>query len=113
MAITRSSEESHVAQRLGRLAELYEQGQASELMTRTLDKLMLYEADVSRAQLSQLRMDLAQFEQEYGLESAEFFRRYSSGETDDRMDYVEWASLFQMAQNLGKRIALLTAEESA
>jgi len=113
MTITRSSEESLVAERLERLAELYEQGQASELMTRTLDKLMLYEADVSRAQLSQLRTDLAQFEQQYGLESAEFYRRFRGGETDDRMDHVEWASLFQMAQNLEKRIALLTAEEDA
>ena len=42
MAITRSSEENLVAQRLERLAELYEQGQASDLMTHTLDKLMVY-----------------------------------------------------------------------
>jgi hypothetical protein len=113
MDITRFPEESLVAQRLERLAELYEQGQASDLMTRTLDKLLLYEADLSRAQLGQLRGDLEQFEQQYGIESAEFYRRFQAGDTDDRMDYVEWASLFQMAQNLEKRIALLTAEEGA
>ncbi len=37
-----------VTQRLHTLAELYQQGQASELMERTLDKLLAYEADVCR-----------------------------------------------------------------
>ena len=99
MATFRLSEDSLIAERLGRLAELYEQGQASELMTRTLDKLLGYEADMARAQPGELQEDLARFEAQYGLGSAEFYRRFQAGETDDRMDYVEWASLVQMAQN--------------
>lgn len=51
-------------------------------------------------QLRQLQADLAEFEQRYGLTSAEFYRRYQAGQTDDRMNYVEWASLIQMADNL-------------
>jgi hypothetical protein len=49
--------------------------------------------------LEQLRADLAEIERRYQLSSAEFFRRYRAGQTDDRMDYVEWASLVQMAEN--------------
>ncbi len=50
------------------------------------------------------RADLAEFEQQFGWASAEFWRKYQAGETDDRMDYVEWASLFQMAQRLEQRL---------
>jgi hypothetical protein len=97
-----------VAQRLLALAELYEKGHASALMGRVLEKLLAYEADVSRAQLAQLQSDLGEFEQQFGLSSAEFFQRYQSGQVDDRMDYVEWASLVQMSNNLTERLRLLT-----
>lgn len=101
------------AQRLRALAQLYQRGQASKMMDRTLDKLLAYEADVSRKQLRQLQTDLAEFERRYGLSSDEFYRRYQAGQTDDRMDHVEWASLVQMANNLRERLRLLTAEDQA
>ncbi len=101
------------ARRLRRLAELYQQGQASELMQRTLDKLLSYEADVCRAQRRELQSDLAEFERRYDLSSEEFYRRFQAGQTDDRMDYVEWASLVQMANNLRERLRLLTGEDQA
>jgi hypothetical protein len=101
---------STTAQRLRQLAQLYQQGQASELMDRTLDKLLTYEADLCQLQLRGLQNDLAAFEQQYGLSSKEFYRRFQTGQTDDEMDYVEWASLIQMANNLRERIRLLTSE---
>lgn len=101
------------AQRLQTLARLYRGGQASDLMDRTLHKLLSYEAEVSRTQLSQLEVDLAEFEQRYGLSSAEFYHRYRAGQTDDRMDYVEWASLIQMADNLRRRLKILAAEDQS
>jgi len=96
-----------VAQRLTALAQLYQQGQPNALIERALDKLLAYEADTCRTQLAQLQADLAEFEQRYGLSSDEFYRHFQSGQTDDRMDYVEWASLAQMAQNLRERLRLL------
>jgi hypothetical protein len=102
---------SDVARRLERLAEYYEQGPASELMSRTLDKLLTLEANACQEQLRQLHTDLVGFEQQYGLPSAEFYLQFQSGQTDDRMDYVEWASLYQMKQDLEKRLFLLTGRE--
>jgi hypothetical protein len=102
-----------IAQRLQILARLYEQGQASEMMERTLDKLLAYEADICREQLDQLRADLAEFERRYDLASTEFYRRFQAGQTDDRMDYVEWASLVQMFNNLEQRLHLLVGEVQA
>jgi len=108
-----SSLSSTVAQRLQRLAQLYQQGQASVLVERTLDKLLAHEAKMCRTQLDQLEADLAKFEQQYGLSSAEFYSRFQAGQTDDRMDYVEWASLVQMRDNLKQRLRVLTGEAQA
>jgi hypothetical protein len=99
-----------VATRLSRLAVLYERGQASELMERTLNKLMAHEAQQAQDQLGELSAELAEIEQRYGMTSEEFFRRFQAGQTDDRMDFVEWASLIQMAANLRQRLHLLTDE---
>jgi len=79
-------------------------------MTRTVDKLLAYEAELCREQLQQVREDLAKFEQTYAMSSSAFYQRYQNGQTDDRMDYVEWASLIQMANNLEERLHLLTEE---
>lgn len=95
------------AQRLHSLADLFEQGQTSETTTRALDKVLVYETEVARGQLAELKRDLAAFETKYKMTSADFYARFQAGKTDDRMDFVEWASLMQMAQNLEKRIELL------
>jgi hypothetical protein len=100
------------AKRLHALAELYQQGQVSELMDRTLEKLLRQEAEQCQAQLRQLQADLVEFEQKYQLSSPEFYRQFQAGHTSDDMDYVEWASLVQMAENLEKRLRLLTGEAS-
>lgn len=104
--------ENAVAHRLEQLAELYRQDQTSDLMERTLSKLFQYEADVSQRKLQRLNDDLSGLEQQYGMSSPEFYELYQSGKTDDRMDYVEWASLFQMAQRLKTHLALLTGEKA-
>src|SRR5262252_1845648 len=98
------------AERLRALAELYEQGQVSALMERTLAKLLRQEADVCQVQLRQLQADLREFEQKYQRSSAEFYQQFQAGQTSDALDYVEWASLIQMADNLTKRLRLLGGE---
>ena len=104
------SADNSVARRLQALAQLYQQGQASEVMDRTLDKLLSYERDQSQAQLGELRADLVEFERRYQMSSADFYGRFRAGQTDDRMDFVEWASLIQMTDNLQARLRLLAGE---
>ena len=100
------------AERLHALAELYEQGQVSDLMDRTLAKLLHHEADECQAQLRQLQADLSEFEQKYQRSSTEFYQQFQAGQIGDAMDYVEWASLVQMTANLTKRLRLLSGEAS-
>ena len=101
------------AQRLHTLADFYQQGQMSQLMERTLNKLFRHEAEECRRQLKQLQSDLFEFEEKYNLSTADFYQQFQNGQTDDRMDYVEWASLAQMANNLEKRLRLLNSGEQA
>lgn len=101
------------AERLAALARLYQQGQSSQLMDRTLDKLLAHEAEEARSHLAALDADLAAFEQQYGLSSAKFKKQYEAGQTDDRLDYVEWASLLRMRENLLRRLQLLSGENAA
>jgi len=100
------------AERLRALAELYEQGQVSDLMERTLAKLLRHEAEACQVQLRQLQADLREFEQKYQRSSTEFYQQFQAGQTSDAMDYVEWASMIQMADNLTKRLRLLGGEAS-
>ncbi len=60
-------------------------------------------------QIRQLRNELSDFEKQYDMSSGVFWQRFQEGNTDDRMDFVEWASLVQMIQGLEKRLALLNA----
>jgi hypothetical protein len=82
-------------------------------MDRTLEKLLRHAAEQCRAQVRQLQADLAGFEQKHHLSSTEFYQQFQAGQTGDDMDYMEWVSLVQMADNLKKRLRLLTGEADA
>lgn len=98
-------------ERLKRLTELARSGQVSEVAERTIEKLFALEREDSLQHLKELEQDLAVFEQQYGMDSSTFYARYSSGELGDQMDFIEWASLVQMAENLKKRLALLDTDD--
>jgi hypothetical protein len=100
------------ARRLAVLTRLSEQGQLSEEVVRSVDKFLAYEAAQTRTLLEQLQADLVVFEQQYQLSSAEFYQQYQTGKTDDNLDFVEWASLIQMAENARKKLALLTEDKA-
>jgi hypothetical protein len=102
----------YIALQLEQLAEICRQGHASELMVRTLEKLFGYERENSRSQLKELQRNLLAFEREHGMSSKDFFQRYQEGKTDDRMDFVEWASLVQMKNRLEKRLSILEPVQS-
>jgi len=101
----------NTARRLEHLAELYRQGQVSETVTKTLNKLFGYEAENCRTQLRQLESDLSAFEKQHGMSSDVFYRRFQEGQTDDSMDFIEWASVVQMCLRLRRRLVMLTGEQ--
>lgn len=104
------STQTKTAKRLGKLAKLYERGQVSETTARNLGKVLEFEIGQIQADLDATEKDLREFETRYDMTTARFFSQWQAGETDDRMDYVEWASLAQMAENLRKRLEYLASE---
>jgi hypothetical protein len=71
-----------------------------------------HETEQTRALLAQLQADLLAFEQQYQLSSAEFYQQYQAGKMDDCPDFVEWASLIQMAENTQKELVLLIKDKA-
>lgn len=71
------------------------------------DRTPAHQAGHLQMQLDEVQTDLAEFEDQYGMTSDDFYRRYQAGQTDDRMDFVEWASLAQMANKLRERLRVL------
>ena len=90
------------------LAELYEKKQVSNLTAQTLNKAVEYEVSQSQAQLTEIEKVLGDYEKQFNLSTAEFFKRYEAGQTDDRAESIEWASLAQMAESIRKRLALFS-----
>jgi hypothetical protein len=48
--------------------------------------------------LRQLAARLSTYEQQYGMTSDEFYRRFCAGELGDAMDFVEWGIFWEMYQ---------------
>ena len=102
--------ESHSINRSSRLEKmirLYESGQVSDFMDRVLDKVFAQEAAKEQALIAQLRNDLDEFEEQYGLDSETFYARFRTGEMGDAMDFMEWASLYDMYTNALGRLSVL------
>ncbi len=76
----------------------------------TINKLLAREHSRVLKLKTRLLDQCAQFEKQYSLESAEFYRRYENGEMGDEMDFIEWAATVEMLENVKTRLALLEVE---
>ncbi|MBI3163636.1 MAG: hypothetical protein HYZ24_03055 [Chloroflexi bacterium] len=92
------------------LAELYKNRQVDSATAQTLNKLVDLELSRLRMTLEDIERVLANYEKQYGMTSAEFLKKYEAGKTDDRMDYVEWASLTKMAKSFRKTLSAISSE---
>ena len=99
-SMTRSS-------RLEKMIRIYEAGQVSDFMDSVLDKVFAQEAAKEKALIEQLRNDLDEFEEQYGQDSDSFYARFRAGEMGDAMDFMEWASLYDMYTGALARLSLL------
>lgn len=94
------------------LAEMYEKKQIGNLAAQTLNKLVDMETSRLQMQLEDIQRVMADYEKQYNMKSVEFFAKFDAGQLGDRMDFVEWASLIQMAEHLRQKIESVAAEEN-
>ena len=46
--------------------------------------------------LLELAQELRRYEQQYGMSSEEFFRRFQRGELGDALDFIDWAGAYHL-----------------
>ncbi len=92
------------------LEALCRSGYQSDVIQRTIDKLIALEQARVRNELSDLTAHLEAFEERYKMSSEEFYRRYEDGELGDAADFMEWSSFCDMAQSARAHLNRLTGE---
>ncbi len=96
--------------KLQTLEFLYRQGYQSDLVDRTVDKVIDLERARLRQELADLQTRLEAFEQAYHMASADFSRRFHAGELGDEADFFQWSAFHDIAQALRKRLQEFESE---
>ena len=76
--------------RLQHLEALYRQGYRSNVIDRSLEKIIALERATAHRELAELQERLQAFETRYQMPSENFYQRFRAGELGDAMDTVEW-----------------------
>lgn len=97
-------------ERLQYLEALYRQGYRSEVVDRSVEKLLVLEKEAARRELTELEERLHIFEARYQMSSEIFYRRFRAGELGDTADAVEWSVFYEMWQAVQERLRGLEAE---
>ena len=96
--------------RLQYLELLYRQGYRSDVIDRSLDKIIALERATAQRDLADLQERLQAFETCYQMPSEEFYRRFRAGELGDAMDVVEWSIFDEMWQSVQARLERLETD---
>ena len=93
--------------RLQHLEVLYRRGYRSDLVDRSLDKIIALEKATAHRELTELQHRLQEFEVRYHLSSDEFYGQFQLGELGDSVDYMEWGVFFEMWRSVKERLDTL------
>ena len=86
------------------IAQLYQTGYRSNVVDRTIKKLVSIEHAHLETELSDLSARLLDFENQYNLSSEEFYRRFQTGKMGDDADMFEWSAFYQMRLSTEKQL---------
>ncbi len=89
------------------LETLYRRGYQSQVIERTVDKLITIEQECTQRELTDLDSRLRTFEANFHMPSDEFYRRYEAGELGDSAEFMEWASFYDMYAAARQRLQWL------
>jgi hypothetical protein len=72
-----------------------------------LGKLLEAKLNQHQRRLRQYERDLQEFEQRFEMKSPLFYRRFEAGELGDKMDFFEWAGLYELYQEIQSKVQRL------
>lgn len=76
-----------------------------------LEKLLNVALSEQQQRLQRYDRDIRSFEEQYGMESADFYERFESGELGDAADYFEWSGLIELREELRDTLARVESAE--
>ncbi len=89
------------------LTTLYRQGHHSPVIERTVEKMVALERDHARQEAAEIEARLQVYEQQYQMNSEDFYRRFRAGELGDDMEWMEWSVFYEMRVGVRQRLTLL------
>ncbi len=96
--------------RLRHFENLYRRGYQSDVVDRSLDKIVALERAAAQRELAELQERVQAFAAQYHMPAAEFYRRFRAGERGDALDFVEWSVFYEMWESVRERLKALQAE---
>lgn len=91
-------------QKLEKYTQSYGEDKMIEM---TLSKLFDYKIQTYNKHIKELTTEMQEYEQKYNMKSKDFHQSFKAGEIGDAMDFVDWASLYQMKERIATRKRLL------
>ena len=92
---------------LQHLTALYRQGHRSPVVDLAVEKLVTLEREHARHEADELDQKLKAYEQQYRLDSDDFYRRFRAGELGDDIEPVEWSIFYEMRAAVRQRLTVL------
>ena len=102
--------ESGTVGKLQSLIRLYREGYRSPVIDQAVRKLIAVEVEQTKAELQRLEARLSAYEQQHGMTSEEFYRRFRAGELGYDIDLVEWSAFWDMHQAARRRLDELSEQ---
>jgi hypothetical protein len=99
--------QNQIIEQLKILQILYSRGEVSEVVERSLPKIIAHEIAIAQQQAREIEADLQEYEIRYQMPSAEFYHKFRAGELGDDVDFVEWSSFYQMWSSVRERLQIL------
>ncbi|PSR19640.1 hypothetical protein C8255_01255 [filamentous cyanobacterium CCP3] len=89
------------------LNTLHQRGYHSDLMERSLAKMIDVERSQALQQAADLQAKLQVYENQYHQPSDAFYKQFNAGELGDSIDFVEWSIVYDMWQAVQMRLSVL------
>ncbi len=93
--------------KLQNITTLFQQGYKSEIIDKTLNKLVSLELNKAKQELQEVVIILKKLENKYSMTSSEFVIKFRSGQTGDSADFIKWISYYDMQEAILDRITTL------
>lgn len=94
-------------EKLHHLETLYQRGYHSEIIDRSLDKILVFEHAAAQRELIVLHQRLQRFENQYHCSSEEFYAQFQAGTWGDSADFVEWSAFYEIWLSVKERLDVL------